>query len=189
MSKLLLSITTVLIVFSTNIYAADQRVSYPATRWCIATPTLRVRSLPSTEGEITDKIPYGVQVLVLGEESDQQTIGGKTGRWVEIEFHGRLGYAFDAFFSSQEPTIKVEGIEKKTAALVNGFIKDENHCGIELVDGQGKAFVETANSVDLCNDELLGKRVKISYEPNTVCKKGNSCPKITIHELNVIPLR
>ena len=186
MIKLSFSIIAALVVLSANIYATDQSASYPATRWCIATPTLRVRSLPSIEGKIIDKIPYGAKVLVLGEKSAKETISGKTGVWVEIQFHGRQGYVFDAFFSPKEPTVNIEGAEKKTAALVNSFEKDKARCEIELVDGQGKAFFETANSVELCHDEFLGKRVKISYGPSNAC---NSCPAVTIHEMIVIPLQ
>ncbi|MCP4399368.1 MAG: SH3 domain-containing protein [bacterium] len=189
MLKLLLSTIIFYTLLAADIYAADQHTSYPMTQWCIAFPVLRVRDMPSTEGDIVDKIPYGTSAIVLGEKSAKETISGKTGRWVEIQFRGRQGYAFDAFFSAKEPAMTVEGLEKKTAALVNSFKIEQDRCDIELVDAKGKAFFETADSAELCKDELPGKRVKISYGPNKACQKGSSCPAVSIHDIQVIPLR
>ncbi len=171
-------------------FAAEKDASSaPGPRWCIATPTLRIRALPSTDGEIIDKIPYGVQVHVLGERSEEQTIGRKTGRWVEVQFHGKHGYAFDAFLSEKEPTVTIKGIEKKTAALVNSVKQQEDHCSIEFVDAAGTTFVETARSADVCRRALLGKRVKLLYTLNKACTHSDSCPKIILDDLQVLPFR
>lgn len=62
-----------------------------------ASPSLVVRSSPDVSASKVGNVPTGGKVKVLKVVSSRESIGGRTGRWVKIEWKSTTGYVFDAF--------------------------------------------------------------------------------------------
>ncbi len=61
---------------------------------------LALRSLPDADrGERILRIPHGAEVEIANCEKTQVTIGGRTGRWCQVEYSGRIGWVFDAWLN------------------------------------------------------------------------------------------
>jgi hypothetical protein len=67
--------------------------------WFIANadPSLVVRKRPDVTASQIGSVPPGGKVKVLKAVSDYESVGGRTGRWVKIEWQNTVGYVFDAF--------------------------------------------------------------------------------------------
>lgn len=63
----------------------------------IAEPNLVVRSKPSVGGDKLGKVPQGGKLKVIESTDKNDSIGGRNGVWVKIEWQDTTGYAFDAF--------------------------------------------------------------------------------------------
>lgn len=84
--------------------SAKSKVKQPSTEtnssgWHIVTaePNLVVRSKPSVSGGKLGKVPHGGKIKVLERTEERDSIGGRNGVWVKIEWQDTTGYAFDAF--------------------------------------------------------------------------------------------
>lgn len=62
-----------------------------------AKPVLVVRSEPSVTGEKVGTVPEGGKVKVIEKGIKADSISGRSGSWVKIEWQDGVGYAFDAF--------------------------------------------------------------------------------------------
>jgi len=63
-----------------------------------AQPHLNVRSSASVHSKIVGKVTYGQAVRVRDVVSEIESISGKRGRWVKIQYNtDSFGYVFDAF--------------------------------------------------------------------------------------------
>jgi hypothetical protein len=61
---------------------------------------LALRSLPDAErGERILRIPHGAQVEINNCGKTRVTIGGRTGRWCQVEYSSRTGWVFDAWLN------------------------------------------------------------------------------------------
>lgn len=59
---------------------------------------LALRNEPDAEhGERIAKIPHGAEVEILNCEKAAVTIGGRSGRWCQVEYKGQNGWVFDAW--------------------------------------------------------------------------------------------
>jgi hypothetical protein len=59
---------------------------------------LALRNEPDPEyGDRIAKIPHGSTVVINNCERATVTIGGRKGRWCQVEFNGQTGYVFDAW--------------------------------------------------------------------------------------------
>lgn len=59
---------------------------------------LALRSLPDADrGERLEKIPEGAEVEILNCEKTAVTIGGRNGRWCQVDYNGQIGWVFDAW--------------------------------------------------------------------------------------------
>lgn len=59
---------------------------------------LALRSRPDAEhGERLAKVPHGAEVEILNCEKTAVTIGGRNGRWCQVEYNGINGWVFDAW--------------------------------------------------------------------------------------------
>lgn len=64
-----------------------------------AKPTLRVRASPSETGAVIGSIPDGGKIKVLGAVSGVETVAGRRGQWVQVQYQTSKGYAFSGFLS------------------------------------------------------------------------------------------
>ena len=59
---------------------------------------LALRDRPDAErGERIAKIPHGAEVEIMNCEKNAVTIGGRNGRWCQVEYNGVNGWVFDAW--------------------------------------------------------------------------------------------
>lgn len=91
--KNLLTVLCLLSVFVSSNVFADW---YKAT----AQPSLVVRDTPDVSGNKLGNVPYGGKVNVIGRVGGKESIGGRSGYWVKIQWKSGNGYVFDAFLSS-----------------------------------------------------------------------------------------
>lgn len=84
---------------ATSSPAATSASSSTASHWhqVNAKPHLNVRSAASERAGVVGTVPDGGKVNVLRVVSAATVAGGHSGQWVEIDYQGRAGYAFDAF--------------------------------------------------------------------------------------------
>ena len=61
---------------------------------------LNLRDKPATTGKLLVTIPYRTEVSVLKYEGADVTIQGRKGRWAQIEYQNKTGYAFSGFLSA-----------------------------------------------------------------------------------------
>lgn len=81
-----------------------------AAEWyqAVAKPHLVVRDLPDVTGDKVGKVPYGGKVKVLKRVGGRESIGGRKGYWVKIQWRNKTAYVFDAFLISLEEDEEVE---------------------------------------------------------------------------------
>lgn len=86
------------IVLSLIISCLSTSLAY-ASDWykAIAEPTLVVRDAPDVSGDKLGNVPYGGKIKVLEWLGAQESIGGRQGQWVKVQWQGKTGYVFDAF--------------------------------------------------------------------------------------------
>ncbi len=67
--------------------------------WFIANaePSLVVRKQPDVTASQIGSVPTGGKVKVLKVVSGYESVGGRSGHWVKIEWRNTVGYVFDAF--------------------------------------------------------------------------------------------
>lgn len=59
---------------------------------------LAMRNIPDSEyGTRLAKIPHGATVTLNNCEKVKVTIGGRSGRWCQVEYQGQTGWVFDAW--------------------------------------------------------------------------------------------
>lgn len=85
-------IANILFISSTSPLLADADI-YQVT----ASPSLIIRDEPSVDGEKLGTIPNGEEIEILESTDNEDTINGRTGKWVRLEWDGVEGYAFDAY--------------------------------------------------------------------------------------------
>lgn len=70
--------------------------------WYVSTakPVLVVRSTLDVTGEKIGTVPEGGKVKVLEKNIKPDSIGGRSGSWVKIEWQNGIGYVFDQFLKN-----------------------------------------------------------------------------------------
>ncbi|MBI3395135.1 MAG: SH3 domain-containing protein [Spirochaetia bacterium] len=64
---------------------------------------VRIRTEPAVSGKVLGQLTKGDRVAVLTEGNKDETIGGKTARWMKIQTgDGRVGWIFGAFVKKME---------------------------------------------------------------------------------------
>jgi hypothetical protein len=58
---------------------------------------LNVRSEPSDKATIINKAPNGEKVKILGEDDKIVTVNGEKGKWLKIEYGGKVGWVWGNF--------------------------------------------------------------------------------------------
>lgn len=65
-----------------------------------AEPSLTVRDSPNVTGAKVDNVPINGKVKVIKRTGKNDSIGGRSGEWVQIEWKNSTGFVFDAFLKS-----------------------------------------------------------------------------------------
>ncbi|MEJ2665088.1 MAG: SH3 domain-containing protein [Spirochaetia bacterium] len=82
------------------------------TRLVDAESGLKMRAQSSMEGDVQCVIPYEDSVLLLEEQTEAMTIGGRTGVWSLVQWNEKTGWVFGGFLTeSITDTITVDGID------------------------------------------------------------------------------
>ncbi|MCP4130576.1 MAG: SH3 domain-containing protein [bacterium] len=92
--------------------------------WTTAKNGLRLRESPSLSKNKICSIPYNTKVFFIKEKKNNETVAGKTARWIYIKWGSKKGWVFGAWLS---------------------FHKDKKYTGIELL----AAFPEKLREVEL----------------------------------------
>lgn len=58
---------------------------------------VRLRSLPSTQGQVLTKLAQGDELTILGITYENETVGDASGRWVEVRHGDFHGWVFSPF--------------------------------------------------------------------------------------------
>ena len=73
-----------------------------------AEPNLVVRDSPDVSGNKLGNVPYGGKVNVIERVGGKESIGGRSGYWVKIQWKSGDGYAFDTFLESLDDNASSE---------------------------------------------------------------------------------
>ena len=140
----------------------------------IAKPNLVVRATPSVTGEKMGNVPVDGKVNVVAATGKADSIGGRDGQWVKIQWQGKEGYVFSAFISklgsgdsaSSKPS---KASSKTLTGKISGYECGDN-CYLTVKDSQGTEHsgLCTASACDKWNENaempasFIGKKVKVS---------------------------
>lgn len=109
-----------------------------------AEPNLVVRASPDVTGKKLGTAPYGGKIQVLGKTGNTDSIGGREGSWVKIQWQSREAYVFDAFLEPLSARGGNGGDKPKThmaGKTIQGVI-DSYECGdncyLTIIDKQGE---------------------------------------------------
>lgn len=72
-------------------------------RWVTAIDGLRLRQAPEVAGPVLTAIPWGSRVALLSEKDPVIELSGKRGKWSEVQWEGKKGWAFGGFLSAKKP--------------------------------------------------------------------------------------
>ncbi|MCB1172494.1 MAG: SH3 domain-containing protein [Leptospiraceae bacterium] len=111
---------------------------------------LVVRDAPNTKGKKLGVLPFGSEVNVVKQAPDQVSIGGKHGRWTQIDFEGTQGWVFGGFLTANVPA-------KPRAPIVTSLQAGDTACYVDL-DYDGRKESKMAN-FEVCDMDLVGKRI------------------------------
>lgn len=130
------------------------------TRYIIAPSGLNIRSQPSASAAAVVLLPYGTEVMVLGEQPEISNWQGLEGRWTEVQSGDMRGWAFGAFLAKEKPTAPdVVGIwadcsperrAYRAITLYRGGRSQVHHAGME--DFLYGNYVQSGNTVQLFYD-------------------------------------
>jgi uncharacterized protein len=140
----------------------------------IAKPNLVVRATPSVTGEKMGNVPVDGKVNVVAATGKADSIGGRDGQWVKIQWQGKEGYVFSAFISKlgsgDSASSKSSKASSKTlTGKISGYECGDN-CYLTVKDSQGTEHsgLCTASACDKWNENaempasFIGKKVKVS---------------------------
>lgn len=140
-----------------------------------ADPVLRVRSSPSTSGTIIGKIPDRGQVKVLKSVGSQKTEGGRTGKWVEIEYKNKRGYVFSGFLVSISTPSQTSTSNSSSSSSSLHKVKAHPHLNIRSApDVTGKIIGTVKNGRKVQVLSRVSSRLSVSGKSGHWVKiKGN----------------
>lgn len=111
MRKLSIALCAALACVSSNAFAEWYKA--------IAKPNLVVRDAPDVSGNKLGNVPNGGKVNVIERVGGKESIGGRDGYWVKIQWKNGNGYAFDAFLASLDSSSDSSsqaGVNKRSSA-------------------------------------------------------------------------
>lgn len=116
---------------------------------------LNLRDKPATTGKLIVTIPYRTEVSVLKYEGADVTIQGRKGRWAQIEYQNKTGYAFSGFLSAV-----ASGKDSLTGEYTGGGCEHE-----------GSGFMQ---SLKLNNDGSFSYDTGSDFMGQSECDTGGS---------------
>ncbi|OQX02293.1 MAG: hypothetical protein BWK73_43245 [Thiothrix lacustris] len=181
--------TSRLAVLNEMIANAEESVTAPdsdtASGWykAIAEPNLTVRNSASVTGKKLGNIPYGGKVKVLAPTDKSDSIGGRDGTWVKIEWQGKTAYTFDAFLeklaadestNTKKPSTKTSAKTRTLEGVITSYECGDN-CYLTITDKQGTEhsglctapLCEAWNEMAEMPANFQNKRVKASVGTGT----------------------
>lgn len=142
--------------------------------------SLNLREIPSPEGKIIEKVPYGAQVIMVADELTPIACVDKAlepvsienqrkskpfyikGYWAKVNFEGTIGYVFDGYLSKIRP---IKRGEDKFALL--------EHWATHFLKLSPQKMQDPAN--ESAWTEYRGKadqiRVQVGYESKAAIRK------------------
>ena len=153
----------------------------------IAKPSLVVRTTPTVTGEKMGNVPVDGKVNVIAATGKADSIGGRDGQWVKIQWQGKEGYVFSAFISklgSHESSANSKPSKTTSKSLTGKIAAYEcgDNCYLTIKDSQGTEHsgLCTASACDKWNENaempnsFIGKKVKVTVgRGNQVDGSGN----------------
>jgi hypothetical protein len=88
------------IVVDNNIQYFNPDIRYGTIK-TLQGSNLNIRSEPSDKATIINKAPNGEKVKILGEDDKIVTVNGEKGKWLKIEYGGKIGWAWGNFIEKQ----------------------------------------------------------------------------------------
>ncbi len=143
-----------------------------------AKPNLVVRDKPDVTGAKVGNIPTGGKVKVLSVTERKDSIGGRDGKWVKIEWQGKTGYVFNAFLDKLKTTSNVTATPSKdpvpstSKTMLTGRISSfecGDNCYLTIIEASGTEHTGlcTASACDPWNAntampaEYKNRKVKV----------------------------
>ncbi len=120
-----------------------------------AQPSLVVRDSPDVTGKKLGNVPPGGKVKVLANTGKNDSIGGRSGTWVKIEWQGKSAYAFDAFLeklASQDTQPAQPKQSSGNTRTIEGVISSYecgDNCYLTITDKRGEDHSGLC-AADLC---------------------------------------
>jgi hypothetical protein len=92
--------------------------------WYISTaePSLVVRNSADVTGEKIGNIPPNGKVNVVENTHKKDSLSGRSGEWVKIEWENTHGYVFNSFLKAMENSSKGEVLPTENKSLDNNLI-------------------------------------------------------------------
>lgn len=187
--------TARLAVLNEIIASAEESVTEPDSDdvsggWyqAIAKPNLTVRKSADVTGKKLGNVPYGGKVKVLEFTDKTDSIGGRAGTWVKIEWQGKSAYAFDAFLEKL-PVVDSDKADEshttKASKTLEGLITSYecgDNCYLVITDKQGEqhsglctaTLCEPWNEVAEMPTKFQNQKVKVTVGTGTQYDGGGN---------------
>ena len=151
-----------------------------------AEPNLVVRDSPDVSGNKLGNVPYGGKVNVIERVGGKESIGGRSGYWVKIQWKNGDGYAFDAFLESLEGTASSKSDAGRVVSSDEQNIEERLINALRLKDGTNERVGDSGKAIQAyVREGILNKKPdkRSDYTDYYVVKKPTIFMK---HELIVI---
>ncbi|QQZ31098.1 SH3 domain-containing protein (plasmid) [Thiothrix subterranea] len=115
--------------------------------WYMSTaePALTVRDSAGVTGKKIGSVPVNGKVKVVEKTGVQDSISGKSGEWVKIEWDGSFGYAFDSFLVPVDGTKKDTQTESKSSN--NGGVEEGLINALRLKSGGNERMADSGKAI------------------------------------------
>jgi len=128
---------------------------------------LRLRSQPSEQAPVIANVPNGMTVSILGYSDHFEEINGEKGKWCNIIFNGKIGWAWGGFIKTNTLTNPTAGLDFNMLGTYNNKDKDNIVNLRENPDGKilkvipiGETFYYMPSNSEWClvktKDGLIG---------------------------------
>lgn len=115
--------------------------------WYISTaePALTVRDSSGVMGKKIGSVPVNGKVKVIERTGVKDSISGKTGEWVKIEWDSAFGYVFDSFLIPVDEAREAPQTERKSAN--NSNIEEDLINALRLKSGGNERMADSGKAI------------------------------------------
>lgn len=97
-------ILIVAVLYSVLSYSqSDSIIVKGATQYVFSFSGLNLRSGPSIDSYILDKLTHGTPVEVIATSMEEEELGNRKSRWMKVSVDAQEGYLFGGYLSEHEP--------------------------------------------------------------------------------------